>query len=793
MNKVKVQESKIHGLGLFADQEFNEGDMIGLAHYNGVPSEIIGKFHNHSDNPNAHSVTIGNKRFLVALNPLRKGEEITVDYREQPELEQPEEFAKGGLVNMPKPSKKGLASKRYSRDLTATNRLFTKNPLLKKPKSKKRKIYDPNAKYYQDGGIVELDGYRFKKDANGNWTYESGAPVTDRGMIQRLTYEAKPVGSPVVQSRPKPSLDKPVNHYTTINKLKNSPVLADQEKVKKAESLALEELVYNPVVPNIRSKEDFPNDVEGLIDEALNFPEARARIAAKAAVDPGEDPSDPFRHSNAARYTAESIKDYVADVPYQSIPFIGDAVNEYMDNYVAPGLGFLGANLLGLAHEASIFVRDARPVDIKYRESFEDMYNNYVGAKTGASDMSPEAKTNYLLYLSRTNRLPDGVVPKPGSNKNLYIKSGPNDPGKFKSSYEDGGELDTYPIGGGPDKGKKGKKSKKVQPYVTSDPAEYALRKKAYDDSLRLYKAYQMQDKLMGPGSYEIQEYTPYKWNTQELKAGRKKTYDQLLKGYYANDYQSEKDQFKRGYNNMTARKKDQQLIKYYKSLGFTDKDIMYHSSPDIVSDKIKAVGTYYDGTADSPIYEKPVQTVIFQPKPIIDNLPPGISKSQLEKAGVIIGDKAIVGYEEVQQLDPTTGTTTTVINPVYKDLEKPIPTLHPTRVNPELQKFVYPETELEETEDIVEEDVTPEEQIYVDEEGNYVDEEGNYVDMGRKGILPDLYIDTHKYRFSTPKYRLRRPGHGGDLIKRVGTNYHFLPGIERGLSSHSYMDYEQD
>jgi len=897
MKKVKVKESKIDGLGLFTDQEFNEGDIIGLAHYNGVPSEIIGKYHNHSDNPNAHSVSIGNKRYLAALRPLKKGEEITINYRQQPELEQPEEFRKGGLVSMPKPSKKGLASKRYSRDLTATNRLLTKNKLLQKPKSKKRRIYDPNAKYYQDGGTsnsknnfytvqgsdgvyrkagsnwevdwnrsgnfqplskgdvakrtavlnsqakplydpiyddtyatrqsaytapvkptpakkptaqdkaaqeqfdknfqvtgkskmevvedkilqdqqnyiqhakekgyeatqeeldqleergwvqygnvgaspnpysmkqagpaekpqefwdkagdiisnpmtsagflmrgqeipdymqrnmdrgtfgyysngvfhternpldfavadmtglglvndarqtyqgiankdvaqaglgalgfipgmtelknvgkavnavdaaksankaiefagpmkhsyqdvpealnalrqrgaywdktgatgkdllhpdminyhgtyagrplvevkmpdgssemfykssgwagkqgagangttegmwqifgghadtpktsnwfikdqdyqnyygsktfgnmaenmdnaliqklnfksvdeldnafnfqnrfgdvdsytpkkqmggtVELDGYRFKKDASGNWTHESGAPVTDRGMIQRLTYEAKPVGSPVVQSRPKPSLDKPVNNYTTINKLKNSPVLADQEKVKQAESLALEELVYNPVVPNIRSKEDFPNDVEGLIDEALNFPEARARIAAKAAVDPGEDPSDPFRHSNAARYTAESIKDYVADVPYQSIPFIGDAVNEYMDNYVAPGLGFLGANLLGLAHEASIFVRDARPVDIKYRESFEDMYNNYVGAKTGASDMSPEAKTNYLLYLNRTNRLPDGVVPKPGSNKNLYIKSGPNDPGKYKSSYQKGGE-----------------------------------------------------------------------------------------------------------------------------------------------------------------------------------------------------------------------------------------------------------------------------------------------------------------------------------------------------------------
>lgn len=62
---------------------------------------------------------------------------------------------KGGLVQMPKPTKKGLASKKYSRSLSATNKLFTENPLFKKPKSKKRKVFDPNAKYFEPGG--ELD------------------------------------------------------------------------------------------------------------------------------------------------------------------------------------------------------------------------------------------------------------------------------------------------------------------------------------------------------------------------------------------------------------------------------------------------------------------------------------------------------------------------------------------------------------------------------------------------------------------------------------------------------------
>jgi hypothetical protein len=154
MQGVKVKESNIAGLGLFTDQEFNEGDLIGIAHIDGQPTEVIGKYHNHSESPNAHSILLGNKRYVAALRPLRKGEEITVDYRKQPELEQPEEFAKGGSVSMPKASKKGLASKRYTKDLTGTNRLFTKNSLFQKAKPKKKRIYDPNAKYYAEGGAL---------------------------------------------------------------------------------------------------------------------------------------------------------------------------------------------------------------------------------------------------------------------------------------------------------------------------------------------------------------------------------------------------------------------------------------------------------------------------------------------------------------------------------------------------------------------------------------------------------------------------------------------------------------
>jgi hypothetical protein len=156
---VVVKQSKIPGAnkGLFSNQKFKRGEPIGLAHEDGQPVGDIGNMHNHSDNPNMYSVKVGNKRYVYAKRNIEPGEELTTDYRLQPELEQPEDFMKRGgstkgLVRMPKPSKKGLASKAYSRSLEATNRLFTENRLFEKPKDRKRKVFDPNAKYYASGG-----------------------------------------------------------------------------------------------------------------------------------------------------------------------------------------------------------------------------------------------------------------------------------------------------------------------------------------------------------------------------------------------------------------------------------------------------------------------------------------------------------------------------------------------------------------------------------------------------------------------------------------------------------------
>jgi hypothetical protein len=338
--------------------------------------------------------------------------------------------------------KKG--GKLQNSNLFATNRLFAKNPLFKKRKKKAPGIYNPKAKYkYPDGGLVQVRGYegaKFKKNASGNWIYESGAPVTDPLLIQKLTYEAIPVGAPVVQSAPKVSLQPRITsqeRIQKINDLSKSPRIADQEQ---AFILAEEQRnvdIYNPeVTPEEKIKPKGLKDLRNLewnINEKLGFPFERAHTAAAAATEDAGEEVDNFRHPLAARYVAEGIADATGNIPY-----------------ISPALGFIGSNLLGAGHEFMTLVNpgeDDRSLLTRLSEAGEDVYNNYIGAKVGASDMTPIEKTNYLLYLSSNNKLPDGVViekdPKAKGSNNLYFKKGPNDPGKYKSSYAAGGELET--------------------------------------------------------------------------------------------------------------------------------------------------------------------------------------------------------------------------------------------------------------------------------------------------------------------------------------------------------------
>lgn len=84
-------------------------------------------------------------------------------------------MAKRGGYMQSLPKKK--SSKRYSRSLTATNKLFTKNPLFKNTRVKKNRIFDPNARYYQDGGI-QVEGYSEDSPWLGEQYKDLGATLT---------------------------------------------------------------------------------------------------------------------------------------------------------------------------------------------------------------------------------------------------------------------------------------------------------------------------------------------------------------------------------------------------------------------------------------------------------------------------------------------------------------------------------------------------------------------------------------------------------------------------------------
>ena len=88
-----VAPSPFHGRGVFASSPIPQGAPIGLAHWfdgRRWHATRLGRLHNHSLTPTAQSVRMGDQRFLFASRDLLPGEEITVDYRLQPEFEQPQ-------------------------------------------------------------------------------------------------------------------------------------------------------------------------------------------------------------------------------------------------------------------------------------------------------------------------------------------------------------------------------------------------------------------------------------------------------------------------------------------------------------------------------------------------------------------------------------------------------------------------------------------------------------------------------------------------------------------------------
>ena len=79
-DKISISPSTREGMGVFANQNMEPGEFIGTARA-GTMRTPIGRFTNHSANPNCEFRATKNGVEAYALKPINKGQEITVCYR----------------------------------------------------------------------------------------------------------------------------------------------------------------------------------------------------------------------------------------------------------------------------------------------------------------------------------------------------------------------------------------------------------------------------------------------------------------------------------------------------------------------------------------------------------------------------------------------------------------------------------------------------------------------------------------------------------------------------------------
>lgn len=272
------------------------------------------------------------------------------------------------------------------------------------------------------------------------------------------------------------------------------------------------------------------------------------------------------------------------------------------------------------------------------RKSAESFYNRK-GFDRKWEDLDPTEQillTDYQ-YNAGLNKFPKFLKAVANKDKNTmlkeYIRYSDGKPlverNKWTKSfientlnYQKGGDVSLI----------KAQEGKGFVPIYVDNPNDPRIR--SYQDSLNLYKAMVMQDKLMGPNPNNAnKKYAPSIsfWTQSELKKARTPKWNASLEMNIAEDFPNEKDMFAKP--GPWGRPEDKKLLDYYRSLGFGDDNIMFHSSPDIVHPTIRAVGSYHDGTAWSPVYKKPIQPIQYANPEIVKK------QKLLKEAGLYEGN----------------------------------------------------------------------------------------------------------------------------------------------------------
>jgi cytidyltransferase-like protein len=166
--KYYIDKSNIQGQGAFAQKNYPEGtvidklhDILGQGQYNFYE---LGKMYNHSETPNCKNIMKDNTRYLVTIQPVEQGEELTADYRLQPDLEQPENFLE--LYNKPQSGEQPYGDTTRYKDHWKSSDPGPKTPVQPNYKYKRGGMYSGGGMgfggmYESRGGETELHIYDF--------------------------------------------------------------------------------------------------------------------------------------------------------------------------------------------------------------------------------------------------------------------------------------------------------------------------------------------------------------------------------------------------------------------------------------------------------------------------------------------------------------------------------------------------------------------------------------------------------------------------------------------------------
>jgi hypothetical protein len=515
----------------------------------------------------------------------------------------------GSLPKRPKKKNK----KAWSRSIEATNILFTENPLFSQPKPRRNKVYDPNAKYFQEGGELPDDYQEFldysatapeNRQPGPGYFYGSPDEYDHYGMWEAL---GKPNSfEEALEMNPDWQQDEEgyyhgysVNPYTGVFLKAGAPGLEEGD----TKWMEIKDHYLSS-----RANESTP-----VYDTDLQ----RFRYIPK------QEDGGLFKHQSGGRkpiYTNDPrdprIKNYK-----DSLKLHYQGLNE-KNAYTR----YLYKNNFDVKNHLAKWSTDGY-VDVSKHPTIGATHYGQLENSGGGYDRKPDGTVRYFTNYPKASGVQEKVYDDTEKGKILAERFG-----VYKKPVQ--------PVYYKKPEGEKPIKTESSKSIVITDPKEYKYRKAMYDDSLNLYKAYQFQKSHINPKprvkdfvdmynktSREYPELRrpgqPKTMTIEQIMKERKTNFNKRLPKYTHKDYSAVKKNPRGDFDPMDKRVGDYKIQGYYKSLPFNyDIAIGVHSSPDIWHSKINPSGSYFDGIAYSPKYKKPVEPVEFGESEFIESKP---------------------------------------------------------------------------------------------------------------------------------------------------------------------------